>query len=91
MKILPPIALFFCADPMLLAAPIHDLMERIDSGASAKFIVEGYTMEGAENTPIVYELFSDMIWSADTMQLSPWLRGYTKSRYGHSKTLMTKP
>lgn len=43
----------------------------------------GLTMEGIENNPVMYELVSDLVWTADSTVCSrQWLRNYTRSRYG---------
>lgn len=51
----------------------------------------GFTMEGSENNPIMFELMSELVWSAndlvsaerDRMDFKEgWTRNYVKARYG---------
>ena len=50
----------------------------------------GFTMEGSENNPIMFELMSELPWRTDEVAQAAdartfrteWVRGYVKARYG---------
>lgn len=51
----------------------------------------GFTMEGSENNPIMFELMSELVWrkeaatqtaTAPTLTKESWVHGYVKARYG---------
>ncbi len=51
----------------------------------------GFTMEGSENNPVMFELMSELIWRQDeidaTASAAPfskeaWIKGYARARYG---------
>jgi len=42
----------------------------------------GLTPEGIENNPVMYELFSELIWRPDEFSKEEWLKGYARARYG---------
>lgn len=42
----------------------------------------GFTMEGSENNPVMYELMSELPWRPDRITKEEWLKEYTKARYG---------
>lgn len=42
----------------------------------------GLTPEGVENNPMMYELFSELMWRPERFSKEEWLRGYTRARYG---------
>lgn len=51
----------------------------------------GFTMEGSENNPIMFELMSELIWRKDAVAQPPspvkgfkedWTRNYVRARYG---------
>lgn len=42
----------------------------------------GFTPEGVENNPMMYELFSELIWRPERFDKEEWLRGYARARYG---------
>ena len=42
----------------------------------------GFTMEGSENNPVMFELMSELPWRAERVSKEQWLRGYVKARYG---------
>jgi alpha-N-acetylglucosaminidase len=56
---------------------------RVLSSPEKKNLV-GFTIsgEGLENNPVVYELLSDVAWSADSINLDDWLVQYSINRYG---------
>ncbi len=43
----------------------------------------GFTMEGSENNPIMFELMSELPWRAAQLAKEEWLKGYVKARYGY--------
>lgn len=42
----------------------------------------GLTAEGFAYNPVVYDLWSDVMWSDTTIELQAWLNGYIMRRYG---------
>lgn len=42
----------------------------------------GFTMEGSENNPVMYELMSDLPWTDTVPTKEEWLRSYIEARYG---------
>jgi alpha-N-acetylglucosaminidase len=42
----------------------------------------GLTMEAIEQTPVLYELMTDNTWRDKPIDLKPWLKRYTRNRYG---------
>ncbi len=42
----------------------------------------GFTMEGSENNPVMFELMSELPWRPDKFGKEEWLRGYVRARYG---------
>lgn len=42
----------------------------------------GFTMEGSENNPVMFELMSELPWRNEEITKEEWLRGYVKARYG---------
>ncbi len=42
----------------------------------------GLTMEGIEQTPVLYELMMDNTWQSKPIQLNAWLKKYIRNRYG---------
>ena len=42
----------------------------------------GFTMEGIENNPIMFELMSELPWRDEPVDKEQWVRGYVKARYG---------
>ena len=43
----------------------------------------GFTMEGSENNPVMFELMSELPWRADRLTKEEWLTAYVKARYGN--------
>ena len=41
----------------------------------------GFTMEGSENNPVMFELMSELPWRTECKK-EDWIRGYVKARYG---------
>lgn len=50
----------------------------------------GLTPEGVENNPMMYELFSELIWRPEPFAKEEWLRGYARARYGASDSNVDK-
>lgn len=44
----------------------------------------GFTMEGSENNPVMFELMSELPWRPDRISKENWLKEYTEARYGKS-------
>ncbi len=42
----------------------------------------GFTMEGAENNPVMFELMSELPWRSERVTRPEWLTEYVKARYG---------
>ena len=42
----------------------------------------GFTMEGSENNPVMFELMSELPWRPKKFTKEEWVRGYVKARYG---------
>ena len=42
----------------------------------------GFTMEGSENNPVMFELMSELPWRPEKFKKEEWIRGYVKARYG---------
>ena len=42
----------------------------------------GFTMEGSENNPVMFELMSELPWRPEKFTKEEWLRHYVKARYG---------
>jgi len=44
----------------------------------------GFTMEGSENNPVMFELMSELLWRPEKFKKEDWVRQYVKARYGVS-------
>ena len=42
----------------------------------------GFTMEGSENNPIMFELMSELPWRPEKFTKEEWVSNYVKARYG---------
>ena len=42
----------------------------------------GFTMEGSENNPVMFELMSELPWRSEKFTKEAWVRQYVKARYG---------
>ena len=42
----------------------------------------GFTMEGSENNPVMFELMSELPWRPERITKEAWLDGYVRARYG---------
>ena len=54
---------------------------------SSKFKVQspkgiGFTMEGSENNPVMFELMSELPWRPEKFTKETWVKNYVKARYG---------
>lgn len=48
----------------------------------------GFTMEGSENNPVMFELMSELPWRAEKITKEDWIREYCYVRYGvHDATI----
>lgn len=48
----------------------------------------GFTMEGSENNPVMFELMSELPWRAEKITKEDWIREYCYARYGvHDATI----
>ncbi len=47
-----------------------------------KLMGMGLTPEGIDQNPVVYELMTDAMWTRDRIDVSKWIEGYVRSRYG---------
>ena len=48
----------------------------------------GFTMEGSENNPVMFELMSELPWRAEKITKEDWIRKYCHARYGvHDATI----
>ena len=50
----------------------------------------GFTMEGSENNPVMFELMSELPWRPDKFTKDEWVKGYVKARYGKAEPLTLK-
>lgn len=50
----------------------------------------GFTMEGSETNPIMYELMSELPWRSEKIDKKEWTMQYVKARYGLSKEMIDK-
>ncbi|TPG66419.1 alpha-N-acetylglucosaminidase [Hymenobacter nivis] len=57
-------------------AALHD-------DAAGKMVGIGLTMEGIEQNPVLYELMTEHTWQTAAPELTNWLSGYVRNRYGH--------
>ena len=42
----------------------------------------GFSMEGSENNPVMFELMSELPWRTEKITKEEWLQGYVRARYG---------
>ncbi|MCD8739929.1 alpha-N-acetylglucosaminidase [Mucilaginibacter roseus] len=50
----------------------------------------GLTMEGIEQNPVIYELFTDNTWRNKPINISEWLPKYVRNRYGKNNAQALK-
>jgi alpha-N-acetylglucosaminidase len=51
----------------------------------------GFTMEGSENNPVMFELMSELPWRPEKFTKEEWIRGYVRARYGGSSPVAAHP
>lgn len=56
--------------------------EALAAPPSQRPIGFGFAPEGLENNEVIYELLSDAAWEPRGIELLPWLREYSRCRYG---------
>lgn len=56
--------------------------EALRSANRGNLIAHGMAPEGTENNEVIYELLSDAGWTADSIDVQQWLKGYALNRYG---------
>ena len=49
---------------------------------SSKLKGIGFTMEGSENNPVMFELMSELPWRPEKFTKEQWVKNYVKARYG---------
>ncbi|MFC4209855.1 alpha-N-acetylglucosaminidase [Pedobacter petrophilus] len=54
----------------------------LQSTQSGRLTGIGLTMEGIEQNPVIYELFTANTWTRDSINLNEWLPKYVRNRYG---------
>ena len=64
--------------------PLISLQPAAVLASAAKGNLAGWGMdpEGIENNEVVYELMTDMGWSASSIDLQSWIPAYCRARYG---------
>ena len=50
----------------------------------------GFTMEGSENNPVMFELMSELPWRPEKFKKEDWVRQYVKARYGVDDSLIER-
>ena len=50
----------------------------------------GFTMEGSENNPVMFELMSELPWRPEPFTKEEWIRSYVKARYGGDDAKLLK-
>ncbi len=48
----------------------------------------GFTMEGSENNPVMFELMSELPWRPQRFTKEEWVRSYVKARYGEDDPVL---
>ena len=61
---------------------LHNFYLTKDNPLAARLRGIGFTMEGSENNPIMFELMSELPWRPDPIDRDTWVRGYVRARYG---------
>ena len=56
--------------------------EALNSSKAGKLTGIGLTMEGIEQNPVIYELFTANTWRNTPIDLKEWLPKYVRNRYG---------
>jgi alpha-N-acetylglucosaminidase len=50
----------------------------------------GFTMEGSENNPVMFELMSELPWRTQKFTKEEWIKGYVRARYGVTNESLEK-
>ena len=50
----------------------------------------GFTMEGSENNPVMFELMSELPWRPEKFKKEDWIRNYVKARYSSDDANLQK-
>ena len=50
----------------------------------------GFTMEGSENNPVMFELMSELPWRPEKFKKDDWVRQYVRARYGVEDPLIER-
>ena len=50
----------------------------------------GFTMEGSENNPVMFELMSELPWRPEKFTKEEWVKNYVKARYGTTDETIEK-
>ena len=61
---------------------LHNFYLTKDNPLAANLKGIGFTMEGSENNPIMFELMSELPWHAEKVDKDTWVSNYVKARYG---------
>ena len=48
----------------------------------------GFTMEGSENNPVMFELMSELPWRCEKFTKEEWIKDYVRARYGLSNSAL---
>lgn len=48
----------------------------------------GFTMEGSENNPVMFELMSELPWRSEKFTKEEWIKDYVRARYGLSNSAL---
>lgn len=48
----------------------------------------GFTMEGSENNPVMFELMSELPWRNEKFTKEEWIKDYVRARYGLSNSAL---
>ena len=61
---------------------MDQLLDNFYSHSSPTCAGIGFTMEGSENNPIMFELMSELPWRSERFSKEYWVRSYVQARYG---------
>ena len=61
---------------------LHNFYLTKDNPLAANLKGIGFTMEGSENNPVMFELMSELPWRAEKVDKDKWVADYVKARYG---------
>lgn len=73
-----------------MAHLIEEFYKAKDSSFGKTLKGVGMTMEGIENTPVMYELLCELPWREQRFSKDEWLEGYLKARYGKSDSQVSQ-